>query len=131
MDDSDVETELYLEDFSRELKGNIILTLYTDACADRSLVEEPVAGDTAKMWERIRQVASNDPVGSYFLSTSGGIGARMKTEETMLDLLVQMLVTEDFKPLSTSARQKWTDEMCERTEWYESDDDEEDDYGLY
>src|SRR5690348_6833524 len=105
MDDSDVETELYLKDFGRELKGNIILTLYTNACADRSLVEEAVAGDTAKMWECIRQVASNDTVGSYFLSTSGGNGSRMETEETMLDLLVQMLVTEDFKPLSVPARQ--------------------------
>jgi len=107
------------------LKGNIIVALYEKARRDHCFVDEVVAGDTTGMWESIRQVASNDPVGRYFLSTPGGIGARLETEELVLNLLIQMLIVEAMESLSEAAREKWIDEMCERVEWSDSDDEEE------
>ncbi|KAF3036731.1 hypothetical protein E8E12_008101 [Didymella heteroderae] len=129
VDDSDSESELHLEDFSSEMKGNIILILYTNTREYRALINEVVAGDATRMWECIRQVTSNDPVGSYFLSTQIGIGACLDTEEIVLNLLIRIPITEDMGPLSKCAQEKWIDEMCEGTEWHDSDDDNEDDHG--
>ena len=123
-EDSDAETEFNLEDFSSEMKGNIIIALYEKACRDPSFFNEVVAGDTTRMRECIRQVASNDPVGRYFLSTPGGIGAPVETERIILGLLVRMVIIEDMEPLSEAAREKWVDEMCERMEWSDSDGEE-------
>ncbi|KAF3049937.1 hypothetical protein E8E11_009895 [Didymella keratinophila] len=107
MDDPDAETEFYFQGFSSDLKGNIIVALYEKTCRDHYPPIKP-----------------NDPVGNYFLFTPGGICARSRIEHIILDLFIQMLITEEMVPLSEAARKEWTDEMCERMKWSDGDNEE-------
>lgn len=123
-DHFDNEPEYFLEDLSRELKGEMIAVLYTETCQDRSTVIDAIYGNTMKMRQCLIRVLETEPTGRYSPTAPHSFIEHLrKIEITILGILLRTINVERGLPLSASAIEWWTDEMCVRIAYSDIDED--------